>query len=63
MHAILTSLNTKSMVKPNTLVYLVTKLHTCLHSEPDKTIFHINVHIHLHHIMVTFSRFRMQQIP
>ena len=59
MHALSTTLNTKSMVKPNTLVYFVTKLH----AEPDKTISHFIVHIILHHKMVTLSRFRMRQIP
>ena len=63
MHVLSTALNTKSMVKPNTLVYFVTQLHTCLHAEPDKTISHIIVHIIIHHKMVTASRFRMQQIP
>ena len=62
MHAQHT-LNTKSMVKPNTLVYFMTQLHTCPHVEPDKTISHFIVHIILHHKMVTLSRFRMQQIP
>ena len=63
MHTLSTTLNTKSMVKLNTPVYLVTQLHTCLHAEPDKTISHIIMHMILHHKMVTFSRFRMQQIP
>ena len=62
MNALSTTLNTKSMVKPNTLVYFVTQLHTCLHAEPDKTNSHIIVHIILHHKMVTGSRFRRQQI-
>ena len=48
MHALSTTLNTKSMVKPNTLVYFVTQLHTCPHAEPDKTISHFIVHIILH---------------
>ena len=63
MHALSTTLNTKSMVKPNTLVYFVTQLHTCPHAEPDKTISHFIVYIILHHKMVTLSRFRMRQIP
>ena len=63
MHALSTTLNTKSMVKPNTLVYFVTQLHTCPHAEPDKTTSHFIVHIILHHKMVTLSRFRMRQIP
>ena len=63
MHALSTTLNTKSMVKPNTLVYFVTQLHTCPHAEPDKTISHCIVHIILHNKMVTLSRFRMWQIP
>ena len=63
MHALSTTLNTKSMVKPNTLVYFVTQLHTCPHAEPDKTISHFIVHIILHHKMVNLSRFRMRQIP
>ena len=63
MHALSTTLNTKSMVKPNTLVYFVTQLHTCPHAEPDKTVSHFIVHIILHHQMVTLSRFRMRQIP
>ena len=63
MHALSTTLNTKSMVKPKTLVYFVTQLHTCPHAEPDKTISHFIVHIILHHKMVTLSRFRMRQIP
>ena len=50
------------MVKPNTLVYFVTKLHTCPHAEPDKTISQFIVHIILHHEMVTLSRFRMWQM-
>ena len=53
MHDLSTTLNTKSMVKPNTLVYFVTQLHTCTHAEPDKTISHFIVHIILHHKMVT----------
>ena len=60
MHALSTTLNAKSMVKPNTLVYFVTQLHTRLRAEPDKTISHIIVHIILHHKMVIASRFRMQ---
>ena len=63
MHALSTTRYTKSMVKPNTLVYFVTQLDTCLHAEPDKTISHFIVHIILHHKMVTLSRFRMKQIP
>ena len=63
MRALSTTLNTKSMVKPNTLVYFVTQLHTCPHAEPDKTISHFIVHIILHHKMVTLGRFRMWQIP
>ena len=63
MHALSTTLNTKSMVKPNTLVYFVTQLHTCPHAEPDKTISHFIVHIILHHKMVNLSRFHMRQIP
>ena len=63
MHALSNTLNTKSMVKPYTLVYFVTQLHTCPHAEPDKTISHFIVHIILHHKMVTLSRFRMWQIP
>ena len=55
-------LTLKSMVKPNTLVYFVTQLHTCLHAEPDKTTSHSSVHIILHHKMVTDSQFSMQQI-
>ena len=51
------------MVKHNTLVYFVTELHICPHAEPDKTISHSIVHIILNPIMVTASRFRMQQIP
>ena len=34
-----------SMVKPNTLVYFVTQLHTCPHAEPDKSISHFILHI------------------
>ena len=49
MHALSITLNTKSMVKPHTHVYFVTKLHTCPHAEPDKTISHFIVHIILHH--------------
>ena len=45
MHALSTTLNTKSIVEPNTLVYVVNQLNTCLHKEPDKTISHIIVHI------------------
>ena len=60
MHALSTTPNTKSMVKPNTLVYFATQLHTCLHAEPDKTISHIELHIILHHKIVTDSRFHMQ---
>ena len=63
MHALSTTLNTKSMVKSNTLVYLVTQLPTCPHAEPDKATFHFIVHIILHHKMVTLSRFRMRHIP
>ena len=63
MHALSTTLNTKSMVKPSTLVYFVTQLHTCPHAEPDKTISHFIVYIILHHKMVILSRFRMRQIP
>ena len=63
MHAPSTTLNTKSMVKPTTLVYFVTHLHTCPHAEPDKTISHFIVHILLHYKMVNGSRFRMWQIP
>ena len=50
------------MVNPNTLEYFVTQLHTCLHSEPDKTISQLIVHLILHHKMMTVSRFLMQQI-
>ena len=53
MHALSTTLITKSMVKSNTLVYFVTQLDTCLHAEPDKTVSHFIVHIILHHKMVT----------
>ena len=63
MHAPSTTLNTKSMVKPTTLVYFVAQLHTCPHAEPDKTISHFNVHISLHYKRVNISRFRMRQIP
>ena len=63
MHTLSTTLNTKSMVKLNALMYFVTQLHTCLYAELDKTIYHIIVHMILHHKMVTTSRFRMQQIP
>ena len=63
MHALSTTLNTNSMVKPNTLMYFVTQLHTCPHAEPDKTISQFIVHIILHHKMVTLSWFRMRQIP
>ena len=42
-------LNTKSMVKPNALLYFMTQLHTCPHAEPDKTISHFIVHIIFHH--------------
>ena len=56
-------LTLKSMVKPNTLVYFGTQLHTCPHAEPDKTISHFTVHIILHHKMVCLSQFRMRQIP
>ena len=63
MHALSTTLNTKSMVKPKTLVYFVTQLHICPHAEPDKSISHFIVHTILHHKMVTLSRFRMPQIP
>ena len=63
MHALSTTLNSKSMVKPNTLVYFVTRLHTCPHEEPDKTIAHFIAHIISHHKMVTLSRFCMRQIP
>ena len=63
MHALSTTLNTKSMVKPSTLVYFVTQVLTCPHAEPDKTISHFIVHIILHHKMVTLSRVRMRQIP
>ena len=62
MPALSTTPNTKSMVKPKTLVYFVTQLHTCPHAEPDKTISHYIVHIILHHKMVILSRFRMWQI-
>ena len=61
MHVLLTALNTKSMIKPNSLVYFLAQLHTCLHAERDKTISHIIVYIILHHTMVTASRFRMQK--
>ena len=61
MHALSATLNTKSIVKPNTLVYFVTQLHTCLHAEPDKAISHFIVHIILHHKMATLNRFRMRQ--
>ena len=63
MHALSTALNTKSIVKPNTLVYFVTQLHTCPHAEPVKTISQFILHDILHHKMVTFSRFRMRQKP
>ena len=63
MHAQSTTLNTKAMVKQNTLVYFVTQLHTCPHAEPDKNISHFIVHIILHHKMVTLSWFRMRQTP
>ena len=63
MHALSTTLNTKSMVKPNTLVYFVTQLRTFPHAEPDKTISHFMMHIILHHKLVALSRFRMRQIP
>ena len=63
MHALSTTLNTKSVVKPNTLVDFVTKLHTCPHAEPDKTISLFIVHIILYHKMVYLSWFRMRQIP
>ena len=63
MHTLSTTLNTKSMVKLNTLVYCVTQLHTCLHADPDQTISHIIVYMILHNTMVTVSRFHMQQIP
>ena len=59
MHALSTTPNTKYMVKPDTLVYFVTLLHTCLHVEPDKSISHIIMIIILHHKMVTASRFGM----
>ena len=62
MHALPTILNTKSMVKPNSLVYFVTQLHTCPHAEPDKTISYFIVHIILHNKMVPLSGFRMRQI-
>ena len=58
-----TTLNTKSMVKPNTLMYFVTQLHTCLHAEPDKTISHIIVQINLLHKMEIASQLHMQHIP
>ena len=45
MHAPSTTLNTKSMVKPTTLVFFVAQLHTCPLAEPDKTISHVIVHI------------------
>ena len=56
MHALSTTLNTKYMVKPNTLLYFVTQLHTCLHAELDKTFSHIIMHITLHnkHIFCKF---------
>ena len=54
---------TTPKVKPNTLVYFVTQLHTCLHAEPDKSISHFIVTILLHNKMVTVCRFPMQQIP
>ena len=63
MHALSTTLNTKSMVKPNTLVYFVTQLHTCPHVEPDKTISHFIVHIIIQNKMVTLIRFSNWQIP
>ena len=63
MHTLSTTLNTKSMVKPNTLVYFVTQLHTCPHVEPDKTISHFIVHIIIQNKMVTLIRFSMRQIP
>ena len=63
MHALSTTLNTTSMVKPNTLVYFVTQLHTYPHAERDKTISHFIVHIIVQHKMVILSRFHMWQIP
>ena len=60
MHAPSTSLNTKSTVKPTTIVYFVAQLHTCPHAEPDKTISLLIVHILVHYTMVNVSRFRMQ---
>ena len=62
MHALSSTLNTKSMVNPNTLEYFVSQLHTCLHAETHKTISQLIVHIILHHKMMTVSRFLMQQI-
>ena len=61
MHALLTIPNTKSMVKINTIVYFVTKLHTCLHAEPDKTFSHIKEYIILHHKTATVSQLCRQQ--
>ena len=63
MHALSTTLNTKYVVKPNTLVCFVIQLHTCLHAEMSETISHIIMHIILHHKMVTVSQLHMQQIP
>ena len=57
MPALSTTLNTKSMVKPNTLVYFVTQLRTCPHAEPDKTVSHLIVQIILHYKIVTLGQF------
>ena len=44
------TLNTESMVKQklNTLVLFVTYLHTCMHAEPDRSIFLIILQIIVH---------------
>ena len=49
MQALSNTLKTKSMVKPNTLVYFVIQLHTRPHAERDNTVSHFIVHIILHH--------------
>ena len=43
------------MVKANTLVYFVLHLHTYPHAEPDKTTFHIILHIIVHLKMLAGS--------
>ena len=61
MHALSTTLNTKSMLNQTPLC--TSWLNYILHVEPDKTISHIIGLMTLHHKVVTVSRFRMQQIP